>query len=101
MTIHTVYKNAGINSPQKSGLSATTIPHTKFSSRNAGASTQMAPAFSMSSLIPAINRFCLSSKSPNTKISKWRNLIPGEYLKTFGLNLIYRSDKIFRDGNWL
>ncbi len=45
-------ENAPISSRQKSGMSATTRPHTSVPSRKAGSSTHSAPAFTRSSLIP-------------------------------------------------
>jgi hypothetical protein len=47
-------ESAFISSRQKSGISATTRPHTRFPSRKAGASTHVAPAFCKSSLIPVL-----------------------------------------------
>jgi protein MpaA len=45
--------NAATSSRQKSGMSATTRPHTSVPSRKAGSSTHSAPAFTRSSLIPS------------------------------------------------
>src|SRR5215218_2915610 len=44
---------AATSSRQNSGMSGTTRPQTRFPSRNAALSTQIAPAFSRSSLIPS------------------------------------------------
>jgi murein peptide amidase A len=46
-------ENAATSSRQKSGMSATTRPHTSVPSRNAGSSTHSAPTFTRSSLMPS------------------------------------------------
>jgi protein MpaA len=46
-------ENAATSSRQKSGMSATTRPHTRVPSRKAGSSTHSAPTFTRSSLIPS------------------------------------------------
>lgn len=46
-------ENAATSSRQKSGMSATTRPHTSVPSRKAGSSTHSAPALTRSSLIPS------------------------------------------------
>jgi murein peptide amidase A len=46
-------ENAATSSRQKSGMSATTRPHTSVPSRKAGSSTHSAPTFTRSSLIPS------------------------------------------------
>src|SRR6476620_7201625 len=45
--------SVAINSRQNAGMSATMRPHTRLPSRNAGSSTQVAPALTRSSLMPS------------------------------------------------